>query len=84
LKKSSGIKLLAILLFSLALFVFLGYAMQYQNPGKYNNTINEINFGLVIWGIIPLIAGGLLYRKALKIQKEKRQDRILGGEKIDG
>ena len=71
-KKSNKIKWVAIGIFVFAAVMLMGAANAYFDPSiagpKY-----RLTSGVVLFGIIPIIIGLLVYRKVLKIQKEEKK-----------
>ncbi len=71
-KKSNKVKGIAIGLFVFAVIMLMGAANAYFDPSiagpKY-----RLTSGVVLFGVIPIITGLLVYRKALKIQKEEKK-----------
>jgi ACR3 family arsenite efflux pump ArsB len=70
LKKSSGLKVIAIIILVFAAVMLTGAVNAHINP-SIASSMNSLAFGVVLFGIIPAIIGLLVYRKALKIQKEE-------------
>jgi heme/copper-type cytochrome/quinol oxidase subunit 2 len=75
LKKSSGLKVIAIIILVFAAVMLTGAVNAHLNPSIASSTnsltFGVVLFGVVLFGIIPAIIGLLVYRKALKIQKEE-------------
>jgi len=71
-KKSSVFKVVAIIILVFAAVMLMGAANSYFDPSiagpKY-----RLTSGVVLLGIIPIIIGLLVYRKALRIQKEENK-----------
>jgi tetrahydromethanopterin S-methyltransferase subunit F len=71
-KKSNKVKGIAIGLFVFAVIMLLGAANAYFDPSITGPKYRLIS-GVVLFGIIPIIIGLLVYKKALKIQKEEKK-----------
>jgi hypothetical protein len=69
-KKSNKVKGIAMALFLLAAVMLMGAANAYFDPSVAGPKYRLIS-GVVLFGITPIIIGLLVYRKALKIQKEE-------------
>jgi uncharacterized membrane protein len=72
LKRSSVFKVVAIVILVFAVVMLMGAANAYFDPSIAGPKYRVIS-GVVLFGIIPIIIGLLVYRKALKIQKEENK-----------
>jgi uncharacterized membrane protein len=65
-------KVVAIIILVFAAVMLMGAANAYFNPSIAGPKYRLIS-GVVLFGIIPIIIGLLVYRKALKIQREENK-----------
>jgi uncharacterized membrane protein len=72
LKRSSVFKVVAIVILVFAVVMLMGAANAYFDPSIASPKYRLIS-GVILFGIIPIIIGLLVYRKALKIQKEENK-----------